>query len=182
MKKDKCILLFAIIIAFIGWLYETILMYVITGEFQDRGFITLPFCPIYAITILLVYYLIGTPYGKDSAFIGHSQNGGGLVKYYLLCAIIPTVCEFIGGNVMELLTGEVLWDYSTGDYSIGRYISLDVSLFWGILIFCVMSFYNVVKKYFYKIPDQILDKVVFTFSFAIFFDFLGNSLTRFIIL
>lgn len=181
MKNNKCILLFAIIVAFVGWLYETILMFVITGELQDRGFITLPFCPIYAITILLVYYLIGTPYGADNALIRHSHSGAGMVKYFLMCAVIPTICEFIGGNVMELLTGEVLWDYSTGDYSIGRYISVDVSLFWGILIFCVMSFYKAVKKAFYKIPEAILDKVLFTVCFAICFDFVGNSLTRFII-
>lgn len=181
MKKDKCILLFAIIIAFVGWLYETILMFVITGELQDRGFITLPFCPIYAITIILIYYIIGTPYGDDCAFISHSHNGAGLVKYYLLCAIIPTVCEFIGGNVMELLFGEVLWDYSTGDYSIGRYISLDVSLFWGLLIFCVMSLYKAVKRAFSKIPETVLDKVNFAVCFSICFDFVGNSLTRFII-
>ena len=49
------------VLAFLGWLWETALMFALTGEYYDRGFMTLPFCPIYATGILGAYFLLGTP-------------------------------------------------------------------------------------------------------------------------
>lgn len=176
MKKNKCILLFAIIIALIGWIYETILLYILNGRFEDRGFITLPFCPIYGITILVVYYLIGTPLGYGGLIIKGPPSGFRMLLYYFFAVLIPTVCEFIGGNLMELFTGEVLWDYSMGDYSFGRYISLDVSLLWGLLIIGVMLLYDIMRKHLERIPNDLTERIVFTFGFAISFDYIGNMI------
>ncbi len=176
MKKNKSILLFSTIISSVGWVYETLLILALTGEFQDRGFVSLPFCPIYGITILLVYYIIGTPLSENGALIKHSINGLGIIKYYFFAMLIPTVCEFVGGNLMELFTGEVLWDYSSGDFSFGKYISLDASLLWGLLILLVMLFYDLIKFYINKIPDKLIQRINFTFCFAISFDFVGNML------
>ena len=48
-------------LSFLGWALETVYMRIATGKWVDRGFMTMPFCPIYGCSVILVYFLIGTP-------------------------------------------------------------------------------------------------------------------------
>ena len=48
-------------VSFIGWLFETILCTVQSGRFCDRGFLTLPFCPIYGTPVCILFLVFGKP-------------------------------------------------------------------------------------------------------------------------
>ena len=56
-------------LSFLGWAFETLYTYLSTGRWQDRGFLMLPFCPIYGCAFLSVYLLLGVP-----------QKGRGILK------------------------------------------------------------------------------------------------------
>ena len=48
-------------VSFFGWVFETIVCFVQSGRISDRGFLTLPFCPIYGFPVCVIYFLLGTP-------------------------------------------------------------------------------------------------------------------------
>lgn len=53
--------LLSMFLSFLGWALETVYIRIATEKWGDRGFMTMPFCPIYGCSLILVYFLIGTP-------------------------------------------------------------------------------------------------------------------------
>ena len=138
------------IISFLGWAYETLLVKVLYGEFTDRGFLRLPFCPIYGGVVCVLYLLIGTP--KDGWYYRACRNtfrGAGTLLfwervvrylgYFLLSATFATVAELVVGLLFQN-AGCVLWSYAAYPYNYKGVVCLYVSAFWGVLLTLVMRF------------------------------------------
>ena len=53
--------LLTMLLSFIGWAFETVYVYFLFGRYTDRGFMTMPFCPIYGCSMMAAYFLLGTP-------------------------------------------------------------------------------------------------------------------------
>ena len=174
LKLDPHILLSAIIASHLGWVFEMILFVCLYGGIADRGFVTLPLCPIYGITMLAVYYLIGTPHSGGVLIRGMARGGARNIVYFLLAVIIPSLAELIGGEVMEIVSGEVLWGYEHIGYNFGRYVSLPISLGWGALIFVVMTFYDNALNLLRRIPDNLARRLAISLSALVAIDFAGN--------
>ena len=158
------LIIIGVIVSHIGWVFETLMFYFMYGGIHDRGFISLPFCPIYGITIIAVYILIGTPRGGGIILGRLSPTGLRMVLYYLLASIIPATFEFVGGEVMEWASGEVLWSYEAYKYSFGKYACLEIALGWGIAIFLFMCIFEPLLSQIRKIPrrqSKILACVLF---------------------
>ena len=49
------------LISCIGWCMETVYVLLRFGHLSDRGFLSMPFCPIYGTSILAIYLLLGPP-------------------------------------------------------------------------------------------------------------------------
>ncbi len=145
-----------LLLSFIGWGYETLLMLFMTGELQNRGFLSLPLCPIYGSTLMAVYFLFGTP-----------DEGRGLLKrvqdpivrslFYLLAAFLaPTVAELIVGAYFDKFHGVWLWSYNGLPLNFRGYISLPVSILWMVMIFLFMKFiFPALKRWVFKIPKTL---------------------------
>lgn len=103
-----------------GWGMETLICLLETGRLCDRGFLTLPFCPIYAFGLLLFLLFVGIPQPSFRNFI----------KYFFILALSATALEGAAGPLLEAI-GFVLWDYSYLPLSL-RFVSLPVSLSWGV--------------------------------------------------
>lgn len=71
-----------LLISFIGWVWETIYVSILAGHLVDRGFLFLPICPIYGLTILCVYGLIGTP-RKPMGLLKHIKNQYVSIIHYI---------------------------------------------------------------------------------------------------
>ena len=72
--------------------------------------------------------------------------------------------EFIGGNLIHLLTGKVFWDYSKLKFNIGHYIALEISLVWGIMSLVLIYLIKpIIDKILKKIPSIITYLVLFIF-------------------
>jgi uncharacterized membrane protein len=138
------------ILSFLGWAYETLLVWVMYGEFSDRGFLRLPFCPIYGGVVCVLYLLIGTP--KEGWLYRATKRTfrgakGSLfwewvvryLGYFLLAATFATVAELVVGLLFQG-AGCELWSYAAYPYNYKGVVCLYVSLFWGVLLTFVMRF------------------------------------------
>ena len=123
-----------LIVSFLGWAGETVYALVATGQLCDRGFLTLPFCPIYGFSVLLIYALLGTPQAGGWILRGVKKPLWRLSFYVFFSILIPTVAELITGWFFHRTFGILLWDYSSKPLNLGGYICLEFSLAWGVMI------------------------------------------------
>lgn len=130
------------LISFIGWCMETVYVLLRFGHLSDRGFLSMPFCPIYGFSILAIYLLIGTPQGgvlqplfakaKGLPLPARAAAYAGLyLLYFLAAALIPTAAEFLTGLFFDKLFGIRLWDYTDRPFNILGYVCLPMSALWG---------------------------------------------------
>jgi uncharacterized membrane protein len=102
------------VVSFIGWAFETGVCFVQSGEFYDRGFLLLPFCPVYGAPVCLIYLLFGRP--SDGFFyrlIERKKQKLGrqvcvldkilsIFAYFLTAMAIATLGELIVGLILEV--------------------------------------------------------------------------------
>ncbi len=154
------------LLSFIGWAYETTLMFFMTGGFQNRGFLSLPLCPIYGSTLMTVYFLLGTP-DEGRGILKHADDPliRGIV-YLFVAFLVPTVAELIVGAVFDRFFGVWLWSYNGLPMNFRGYISLPVSILWMVMIFFFMKFlFPPLKRTVFKIPKTAA--IVFAVTLAI---------------
>ena len=134
----------------------------------------MPLCPIYGITLVVIYYLIGTP-RKGGVLLSRIKcTGWRTLVYFTIATLIPTLAELFAGETMEKISGRVLWDYSEMTFNFGRYISLESSLTWGILIMFVMLWYDLIFNLLLRIPTSVAKRISSIFIFAVAVDFSVN--------
>lgn len=170
------LVLAGIIMSHVGWLYEVCLFIIMYGGYRDRGFLTLPLCPIYGITLIVIYILLGTPKSGGKLLSRFPTGGGRVVVYFLLASLIPALSEFIGGEVMERVSGRILWSYEYYRYAVGKYACLEIALLWGILILTVMCFFDKLIALLNRIPRDIAKRLSISLFSLGAFDFFGNIL------
>lgn len=170
-KRDHTILLCArlffvlLIFSFAGWIWEVIHVSILAGELVDRGFLFGPICPIYGLTMVIAYLLIGIPQ-KPNGILKFTVGKWYQYPLYGIAAIaLPTLVELIVGYGCELLFSIRLWDYAHYVITFNGqeiplhfmgYIALPISLIWFVLIFVVMGFcFPALLKLTAKIPPKV---------------------------
>lgn len=123
MKKalyliSEYLLLFGLA-AFIGWVYEIVCVYVLYGEYFDRGVLHLPMCPIYGFGILFLMFVFRKTKNVFLIFFGS--------------AILTTVIELGASYVIEYFLKDTLWDYSDWAFDYQGRISLISSAMFGLM-------------------------------------------------
>ena len=129
------------IIAHFGWLFEKLCRLVVYNSLSDRGFLSLPLCPIYGTASLLAYLLLGTPQ-KMRIFTRRVELGRikGAVIYFTVSFLLASVIELCVGAFFGEIVGLPLWNYSERAFNIFGYVCLSYSLLWGILMTVFMLF------------------------------------------
>ncbi len=125
--------------AFIGWCIEVCYMTLETGEYQNRGFLNMPICPIYGFGVIMV-----TVFFRP---LSHT-----FIPLFLATSLLCTSFELLVGLGMEKLFGTRWWDYSHEKFNFKGYICLKVSILWGLG--CVLVI-RVVEPAVEKIVDLI---------------------------
>ena len=173
------LILVGILISHIGWVFEKLLFLFLYNEMADRGFITLPLCPIYGITIVILYLLIGTP-RRGGVLLARLDTGGARAcVYFFLAAIIPSISEIVGGTVVEAMSGEILWTYEHYNYNITKYASVEIAYLWGSVITLIMCFFDEVFGLLRYVERELGKRLALSLSLLIAFDFIGNAILRF---
>ena len=104
--------LVSLIFSFAGWVWETIHVSMLAGKLVDRGFLFLPMCPIYGLTMVIAYLLIGIP-RKPNGILKSTRGKWYQYPIYSVAAItLPTLVELIVGYGCERLFHIRLWDYA----------------------------------------------------------------------
>lgn len=104
--------------SFIGWGIEVCYMTLETGEYQNRGFLNMPICPIYGFGVLMVVVFFRP--------LEHT-----IIPLFVVTALLCTTFELLVGLGMEKLFNTRWWDYSHEKFNFKGYICLKVSLLWG---------------------------------------------------
>ena len=171
-KFPQYVLIFAAL-SFGGWITETVFFYLYYGKLYDRGFLTLPFCTIYGFSLILLYFLIGTPSRNGPLLVPIRSSVVRGVLYFLLSMLIPTFIELITGIFFDRLFHLRLWTYTNYRFHFRGDICLEYALLWGILIpFCMEWLFLPLLKRIQLFSDQtasILSKstaVVLTIDWA----------------
>ena len=154
----------------LGWLWETIYFIIKDGELTDRGFLNLIWCPIYGTAILGIYFLMGTPH-RPSGILKKLNGKNIFIRYsiyFILAIIIPSILELVVGVFFEYYFDLVLWHYTGNRFLITKFVSLEISLIWGLAITIGMRFlFDLLEKICLKMKE--LNLILFgTFLFSIF--------------
>lgn len=105
--------------AFIGWCIEVCYMTIETGEYQNRGFLSMPICPIYGFGVLMIA-VFSRPIA-DRPFL-----------LFVISLVLCTALELAVGLGMEKLFNTRWWDYSHEKFNYRGYICPKVSILWGL--------------------------------------------------
>lgn len=154
--------------AFIGVVIEELYWLVKTGMLESRqGLIYGPFNLVYGIGTLLLTICLGNVKSKKNA----------MLKTFCISFAIGSLFEYICSVFQEEMFGTVSWEYGAKILNINGRITLQYSIFWGILGILWIK---------YMIPAllDIIDRIpikanhMFTYILIVFMTF--NSLVSFL--
>lgn len=153
--------------SFLGFLFET-LVGKVTGTNFNSGILYGPITPIYGIGVVLIMVI-----SKYFFLNLHMPRWIETVIVFLILLVILTLIEWIGGILIEKIFDIVFWDYSHLKWNIGKYISLEISLIWGILslilIYIIKPFLDPMIL---KIPIVLTYILIFLFFIDIGFTYM----------
>ena len=168
-KNLLSIFLISFFIGIVAFIMETLLDYISSNKLYDRGFLIGPFIPLYFSVVFLFLMFVKTP-------MYCVKN---LVKYFLIISIFISIVELLVGNICESIFNVELWKYDISMPFSSKYVSLFVSIIWGIIGDFLLFF---VVPLFKKICDKITFKAKsIIVIFSIIYLLIDISLSIFIV-
>lgn len=153
------VILWFLTYSILGWAVESIYMSICNRKLTNRGFTKGPFCPIYGVGALTVFFILRP-----------ISNHG--ILLFLLGSLLATTLEFVTAAVMSRLFGEIWWDYTDKPFNYRGVICLESSIAWGFYtIILFMFLHNIVVGLVNSIPVSIgrfagsIILIVFTVDF-----------------
>ncbi|MGN1136289.1 MAG: putative ABC transporter permease [Oscillospiraceae bacterium] len=130
--------------AFIGWCIEVCYMTIETGEYQNRGFLNMPICPIYGFGVLIIA-VFSRPIADKPVLL------------FVISLVLCTTLELVVGLGMEKLFNTRWWDYSHERFNYRGYICPKISICWGLG--CVL-----VIKVVQPLVEAVTNRIAFRFG------------------
>ncbi len=109
-----------LIFSFLGWIVDVIGTSVHDGFYSDRGFLSLPLCPIYGFGAVFMISLL-RPFSDNIPLL------------FLFSMLICTAWELSVGLILKALFNDKWWDYTDELFNFKGLICPKCSLYWGIL-------------------------------------------------
>ncbi len=155
------------IYSFVGWFIEVIIFLFQTKEFINRGFLNLPFLPIYGFGAVLISIIFKD---DDHHWFIIALVGG----------LLASGVELLTSYFIEYAFNEKLWDYTFMKYNFQGRISLITSLGFTIGSILIVKFINPVierklRRYKYNIKLEIMLSVL---CIVMFVDCIVSILNR----
>lgn len=148
--------------AFIGWGIEVCWMTLETGEYQNRGFLNMPICPIYGFGVIMV-----TVFFRP---VSHT-----VIPLFVVTSILCTTFELLVGLGMEKLFGARWWDYSHERYNYKGYICVKISILWGMgCVIVIRLVQPMVEKVIDMIPVRLGLALIVLWSVLIVIDLISS--------
>ena len=134
---------------------ETTLKYLFFKH-MNNGFLYGPWIPIYGLGSCIIIFIMRLIFNRVK-----TTRIKKIIIFAIISTLSLTLLEFIGGHLIELITGKVFWDYSKMKYNIGHYISLEISFIWLIMSLTIIY---IIKPNIDKIIKKIPSKLTYLVS------------------
>lgn len=149
------------IYSILGHVLETIISLITKNGFKS-GFLYGWWTPVYGIGAITILFI-----SKYLFKNLHMPRIWETVIMFFIVAIVLSTLEALGGVLIEKIFNVVFWDYSSQRFHIGHYISLEMTIVWGISsIIFVYIIHPLLDKLIKKVPfwATILLTVLFLFD------------------
>lgn len=110
----------------IGFIFENTAVRIMSENYES-GILFGPWTPVYGLGVLVIVLI----YKWLSRHVEKEWLRSLLL--FFLSAIILSLLEWIGGEIIENIFNKVFWNYEHFKYNIGKYISLETAAIWGIM-------------------------------------------------
>lgn len=111
-----------ILFSFMGWVYETIYCTLNKHQWQNRGFLFGPICPIYGVGAVAASIVC------SGVALPKMSN----LKIFLVCFFGSIILEYATSWVLEKLFHAIWWDYSKVKFNIHGRVCLPASIGFGL--------------------------------------------------
>ena len=156
------LLLYFFFYSFVGWIWESCYVSVLTRRLTNRGFLTGPMLPIYGIGAVV---MLCATYPVQSSDVG----------IFLLGLIAATMLEYVTGVVMEALFQVRYWDYSDKKFNIQGHICLSSSLAWGVFtLLLIRVVHPRISALLERIPQSVCFGALFVITIVFSIDFASS--------
>lgn len=117
-----------VIFSFLGWSIEVLYSVIKKHKLINRGFLFGPFCPIYGIGIIIIYFI-------SNLFINAFKltSNQYILSLFFLIILLTSMLEFFTGLILEKIFHTRWWDYSNKFLNINGYICFSFAIIWGVL-------------------------------------------------
>ena len=138
---------------------NTFIIYSLLGHFLEitaqsfylknpnSGILFGPWTPAYGIGCIIILLTYKTIFKKMK-----TNKILEILVAFIVVSILLSLIEFLGGILIEKIFGIVFWNYSNQKFNIGKYISLEMTLLWGI---ASLLFYYIINPIIYKLIIKI---------------------------
>lgn len=116
-----------LIYSFLGWCTEVVFVALDTKQFDNRGFLRGPVCPIYGVGISLIVTCL-------------APFSGTWIPLFVVSVLLTSALELITGVMLKKVFHHEWWNYSQFRFNFHGYICLRFSLLWGLGCLFVVKF------------------------------------------
>lgn len=113
--------------SFLGFVMESN-VYKLSNSNKHSGIFKGPITMVYGFGVLALVLLDKYLFGSVDLFKYFN-----FIMVFVVCMVVLTFIEWLGGNILNKTLGIDMWDYSSKPYHYGKYICLDLALTWGLM-------------------------------------------------
>ena len=165
MYLPNCFFIYSIL----GYLLESTFTLITAGHFSS-GILYGPYTPIYGIGAIITIVISNKIFKK----LKTNQFKETLIIFIIL-TITLTLIELLGGILIEKLFHITMWNYKHFTLNIGKYISIEMALTWGLISIFVIYF---VKPLIDKLEKHIPKILTIILSILFLIDVIITLITK----
>ncbi len=152
--------------SFLGWCWESVYCTICEKEWQDRGFLFGPICPIYGFSVVIVTMLCQFFPNVVSANVS-------ILQIFLVCMFGSAVMEYTTSFVLEKRFHMRWWDYSDIPLNINGRICLPCSVGFGVAGVVIIKYVlPVILSFHSNIPPVVNECLAILFAGVLGMDFM----------
>ena len=140
-----------------GWLYEEAVELVVNHGYTDRGILHMPLIPIYGFGCMLLLLI-------------YRKKEYSAPVIFVSSAIITTALELIASYPLEMILGELPWNYGAWPLNYQGRISLISSLLFGLIATVFLKLIHPQCRKLENAPPAIVITLGIIFAFAFIID------------
>lgn len=172
-----------LVFSFLGWIYEILVVFVISGELLNRGYLFLlnpleEYIPVFSKIAIIgsLPLVLGLPiiemygFGGLIIILSFRKFKNQKLKVFVYGTLLMTLYELLSSYFCTEVLGKVYWDYTNEFLNFQGRICLISSLAWGILSLVTMEFLEplIGKLYHHlKVKNHFKRDISFLFVYTV---------------